>query len=816
MKKERNLIILLSFVTAAFLAAATLAFAGIYPGSEKTLLIFDMLEQFVSFYSSLKGLFSGGVSLTYSFQGSIGTPYAGTYAYYLASPISYITVLFDTAHLPDAIWLMDIIKAGLIGASFSAFAYFRGLKNPLPNVMLSCCYALSSAGVTFFILPMYLDTLYMLPIICICLERYIKSAEDDKKQRVKAGLLYSFVLGLCIMFHYYSAYMACVFLGLYAIYLLSESHDHSADDKPSVNSKGRLIKTYSGFILYSLAGVLISLPILVPVIREVFLGKLSDPGVYSDGTFIVTSLSDLLIQFICGHYGYLYSEGAPYVYCTFICVLLALAGLVLPKEKIICKLTGAFIILFLFLSFIFRPLYRMWHMFRDPVAYPHRFSFIFVFFLMVLAVKGAAHIIKIVEEHRKDECRKDERVNNALTEIITASLICIICFTLLIYNGMKITVSELRTLTNAVRPAYETYLYYTQKLIDLAKEDSENRSENGASLCRINKDFEFTSNDPMLLGFNGMDFFSSSYDSDVLELFKNMGILQYHYKVCDQGTTLVTDMLFGIDYQIRYEQAEYGYEWLYSTGLMTLYRNPYSLGIGYLASDDVCEFGRDSFANQNMLLSSVVGHEMNVFEEIDHSERIFEIPGVSSIGDGAPFGAPMKIRKFYFQPVIGHNLYFNFELVREYELDYDSKSNSIGIMIVLNDSMRSSFTGYQRSSNTYLGRNYQNEEYVLELCGDQDEMPAHVYVLDEYRFEEAFEELNDGRFIADSIEPGRVSGRINVTDENRNELIFTIAYDERFNAYVDGRRVQTYAYAGALLAIPDLECGEHVIELRYR
>ena len=146
----------ISFITATLLAAVIFALSGIYPGSERTLLVFDMLEQFVSFYSSLKSVFSDGGSFVYTFMGSLGTPYIGMFAYYLASPFSLLTLLFDVRKLPDAIWLMDILKCGMIAASFSLYMTYRQVKSDIATVALSLCYALSSAAVTFFLLPMYI------------------------------------------------------------------------------------------------------------------------------------------------------------------------------------------------------------------------------------------------------------------------------------------------------------------------------------------------------------------------------------------------------------------------------------------------------------------------------------------------------------------------------------------------------------------------------------------------------------------------------------------------------------------------------------
>ncbi|MBR3575467.1 MAG: YfhO family protein [Lachnospiraceae bacterium] len=834
MNKKSIIIIVTSFITAAILATVIFAFSGIFPGSERILFVFDMLEQFASFYSSLKGLFTGDVTFFYTFRGSLGTSYMGTYAYYLASPFSFITCLFDTEHLPDAIWLMDIVKTGMIGASFSAFALYRGVKSPFQNIVLSMCYALSSAAVTFFILPMYLDVMYMLPVLCILLERLIRTKSGTRSRSVRYGLAYSVLLGTGIMIHYYSMYMVCLFLAMYSVYLMTEdvylynvkSVKKQARDKNRTVS-AEFIRKYIEFVLYSLLGAVLSLPMLVPVIRELFKGKISDAGVYSHGGIIVTAPSDLLKQFLCGNYGYLYSEGAPYIYCTLIAFAFAIYGLLKGMDNIRNRICGACILAVISCSFIFRPLYRVWHIFRDPVAYPHRFSFIFVFFVMVLAIKGVMAVesgAKIMlssryKNHRRgtsDHQPKEKRmIYNSCAGVAGALMVLLI-----IVNGVKITSSELETLPGATRSMYEMFLKNTVPLIEKAREDSAARSEYGASLCRINKGYEFSSNDPMLLGFNGMDLFSSSYDSNVLDLYKNLGILQYHYKACDQGTTLVTDMLLGVDYQIK-GIAEYGYEPIpVNRSSYFLYRNPYSLGIGYLGGKDVCEFGPDAIANQNMLLSSVLGYETEVFSPVEFYDRAYNDPyPVSQRGETASLTTDLNMydrRSLFFAPQNGLNLYMNYDLVRESDLDYQTKSNSEMFRVFLNNRLRHTFTGYQRAYNMYLGRNFENAEYVVEIYGDTENRPLHLYVMDLEKLDETYRMLVPGRFIADSISPGHVSGHITVTDDGRRELIFTIAYDERFRAYVDGKETDTYAYAGALLAIPELGIGEHEVEVIYK
>ena len=746
--KDRIFKALISFITGAILAAVIFALAGIYPGSEKTLLIFDMREQFVSFYSSLKSLVSGDSSFFYTFQGSLGTHYLGMFAYYLASPFSLITLLFDTRDLPDAIWLMDILKCGAMCASFSVFMDHRGVKDNFYNLFLSICYALSSAAVTFFILPMYSDTLIWLPVICIFLERLLE------KPYGRNGLLYSVCLAGCMYTHYYSAYMVCIFLIFYSIWLC-----------PS-------LKKYTYFIVYSLLATLLASPLLIPVAKELASGKVNDVGVYSDGSFIVTSPWELLKQFICGHYGYLYSEGAPSVYFTVIALVLAIFGLYMSrrdKEKLISSI----VIVLVFLgSFTLRPLYRIWHMFRDPVAYPHRFAFLFLFFMLVLAGDG----VKALKDNRR---------------VSVAALV--FGSSLLVFNGYRLTTMEIQTLPSATRSEYEIFIDTTADLVEYAKEDCINSGN--LSLCRINKDYEFTSNDPMLLGFNGMDYFASVYDPAMLKFYKNLGFLQYHYKACDAGDTILTGMMLGTDYLIHKGYVDDGFEMLTSNGFSTLCRNPYSLGVGYLASPDTCEFGADPFANQNNFVNSVMGEDTELLKPVEYT---------------------VSNRTIVFTAPAGENVYLNFELLNESELDYEAKSNSEDIDIVLDGRIIASFTGFQKSYNVFVGCFAEDTECRILVDGVKEIRQPYIYSFDPDRLRAVYESISEGCFAADSIGPDYIHGTVMVSALEKNTLVLTVSYSDDLEVYVDGVRVKAVPYAGALLSIPDLTLGEHEIKIDLR
>ena len=109
-------------------------------------------------------------------------------------------------------------------------------------------------------------------------------------------------------------------------------------------------------------------------------------------------------------------------------------------------------------------------------------------------------------------------------------------------------------------------------------------------------------------------------------------------------------------------------------------------------------------------------------------------------------------------------------------LDYDAKNQTDNISIVLNDRGISQFNGYQRASNIYLGNFYENGNFVLDIYDYGDDRKAYLYALNMDKLEEVYNEINEGRFTADSVSGGVVTGHVNVTDENRNDLVFTIPY----------------------------------------
>ena len=402
---------------------------------------------------------------------------------------------------------------------------------------------------------------------------------------------------------------------------------------------------------------------------------------------------------------------------------------------------------------------------------------------------------------------KDLKVKGKVQWILPAVIAVV-----LVFNGFRQIDMDLKTLPSATRSDYRLFIDTTADLVGAAQEAT------GDDLCRISKDYEFTSNDCMLLGYNGIDYFSSSYDPELLKLYKNLGLLQYHYKACDEGTTILTDMLFGVDYMIHKGHADNGYEYVTSNGFATLSRNPYSLGLGYLTSGEnegataLSEFGTDPFENQNAFINGLLGYDAQLLEKLDFNEVVTTVTGLSGEVDlnGQLLTREQINRSITFTAPAGKNVYLNFELLNESDLDYETKSDSDLIIVTIEDRVIAVFRGYQKSYNILLGCYEEDTEITLNIEGTDDFRQALIYAMDLYKMSGIYDELSRSGFIIDSIENGRIEGHISAVESGR-DLILTIPYSEDIELFIDGNRADTCAYAGAMMCVPGIESGEHSV-----
>ena len=105
----------MGFLIPALVTFAGFALNGVWPFGDGTVLIIDSLHQYLPFYTDLHEKLVHHESLLYSFSAGLGYDFWATFAYYMASPLNFLLVLFPKANVADAMDLFIILKVGLCG-----------------------------------------------------------------------------------------------------------------------------------------------------------------------------------------------------------------------------------------------------------------------------------------------------------------------------------------------------------------------------------------------------------------------------------------------------------------------------------------------------------------------------------------------------------------------------------------------------------------------------------------------------------------------------------------------------------------------------
>ncbi len=819
------LLLLVCFLSSCLMAAMYLAVCGLYPGSEKTLILFDVREQFVSFYASLRYIGIDGNTPFYSFYEALGGGYIGLWAYYLASPLSLFTLLFDIDRLPDAIWLMDVLKSGLCAVSFGIYLISRrkksdttGIEGKIWFVLFCLAYAFMSEGVMFYILPMYTEALILLPFIILGSERIFDS-----------GKPHIFIISavLIIYLQYYTAYMIAIFTLLYAIYYsASESYRSGREHRA---------KAWKIYVLSGIVSVALSCPLLIPVLKSLISGKAGDKGVYSDGSLFVCNPLKILASVFPASYDTIYSDGAPLLYCGLI--FAAISVFVIACKERGQRTAAVCVIAAMLISFFFRPVYRIWHMFRDPVAYPHRFAFLLSFFILSIASESSLRDITDalgrLLNGRLKRFTANKVFNPALMTIMFAGVSLNAIF---VIKGMQ------AELPGVSRSDYLYQIDTTRPLIEEAKSDD--------GFYRIEKDDILTSNDGLFYGYKGLSFFSSDYNADLLKFCKDMGLLQYHYKTFGDGSTPFTDRLLGVRYRLAKYDIPSFYNEIDSNGYYRLTELIGSGNVGFFIAGDIPEepeFTDDPFKNQVILQQTLWGG-IDIFRDASVSAEWMNGKTPVKEADGSYTLVPVKytdidmdeafvtlygfrfsdripsvyeLKKHFESPdreLPSHDFYLNFRLQDESELSYDEKSEQYMIRIYTekgqNERLVASFLGFSRSYNAYLGNIRLGEGESIHIDGAGYEREPLLYMFDSYAYSELTDRmLASARHLSDpTFDKGVMKLRVSADDDGF--ILLSIPYSDGFKAYMDDSKTDCSGFLGAFTVIKVPE-GEHDIALKY-
>ncbi len=768
----------LCFFLPTVMMAAVWGSIGIAWGGVLTPLVYDMEVQYMPFFASLRYILSGKNSM-FSWGTALGGNYYGLFLYYMASPLSWLTVLFDLKHLPDALYLLTLLKIGLCGLSFGIYIRFglSGKRSGPANVVFSGCYALMSYNIMYNICLMWMDGVILLPLVLLGIEELLKG---------KRGLLYGGAIFSLFAVSYYISYMAGIFA---AVYLLCRVLS-------MVTRKNR--KSIPGLLFrfgaITLAAMGLAMPVLWPALKSVQGGKLSQAGaetagVIPEGAYQFT-LWEFLQKLLPGQYDGFDNDALPSVFCGSLMLLLALLFFVqrehLKREKAawLCMLALPAA------GFLWRPVDYALHIFQYPHCFPYRYAFLWSAVILILAWKAYQQLSQKTQ----------------LVRILTALGGLYLCAELF-FNGV-ILVSEIhRNNIYTARNIYDMRVTYTQPLMEEIDADQ--------GFFRVETDLvdqaEYGDrNTALMYGQRGMTSFVSIYNRKVNEFLGSLGAERKGFINTGRELTPFADSLFGVKYRVTLDPECFGYTLKQTaeaqtqafTGTMRAYlhENTHALSLGYPVpyGDKLLSWEpeKNPFENQNLLLYVLGAGEREIFRQIPFA---LEEQGDSVL---VRFTVPADCPVWFY--VKGE--------------ETTPKAYKLGaVMQIVREGTEGAVTESSRrvlgGTNLFLGCFSEGEQ--VQITVDTSELAyedCYLARMDTEAYEEAVNHLKERELLVTYDRGGRIEGT--VTAEEGEALFTTLPAGEGISVCVDGIKTEYQRGFDTFVVIP-LSAGRHDITITY-
>ena len=840
-KIKKSIMYILAFILPIIIVGSIFLLRKIGVNSNRTILFSDMFSQYIGYFGKLKDVLSSDGSIFYAFNKSIGGNTIGLFAYYLASPLNLIILLFPKELLANAILTIYLIKIGICSLTLAIYINKVYKKNDYSVLIFSLCYGLMSYNIVFHMNVMWIDGVMLLPLIALGIENIIN------KNKYK---LYIVSLFLAIISNYYIAYMICIFSVLYFIY--------KGIIYKKINGKNIL-----GFIGSSLIAGGLSGYLLIPVVLSLMTGKASLKNL-SDGIYVTENIFSTLSKTIIGSYDYnQILSGPANIFCGVIITVFLLLYFINEKIGLRAKLLSAVFIFILFLSSTINIFELLWHGFNYPVGFEYRNSFLFCFLIITLAYEAWINIDKLKIKDiiisvficaSVDIAILLQRYSHVSIKKIAISFLFVLIYSFIIILFRKVSLKRifinflciiivicelsLNIYLIIINNIYISQNYVKQYIEDLSPIIEDIKKDND-NFYRTEMTFNNTLNDSMLLNFNGLTHSSSTNEKNIMNIVDSLGYKTASTcEIYNQGSTIPVDSILGIRKLISaknpkifscYDHLEnHYYNVIKDYGDYVVYENPYALPIAFMVNDSLKTLQQDNIDNlfdyTGSIFDSMVNEETNLYNKLEVTD--IKLNNVEAITE------------------LEENLYTKIDTEKDASIDITIKSkdnnpvylflksniyeeaidnNIIGtirgsaVEVISNGGAKyAQFTGL--GYNIQFIGNYNDGEEIkvtIKLAGDTTTIKeVQVYSCNMDNFEGVYENLSSNTIENTEYKDGYVKGDVTVTAD-KTLLYTSIPYDEGWTLKVDGKDCEYIKILNGFIGV-DLEEGQHTIEFKYK
>lgn len=822
---------LMSFFIPFILMIIIFMINGIYPFGQRSFLQVDMYHQYFPFLTEFYHKLKSGDSLFYSWNLGLGGNFLALYAYYLASPFNWLCIFVPESYLIEFQSYMVVLKTGFCG--FTSYYYFHHHfhKKNMGLLFFSTFYALSGFMAAYNWNVMWLDCIFLAPLILLGLEQLAQN---------RTYKLYCLSLAWAILSNFYLCIMLCIYLVLYFLLILLK------------DTEDKFIACRDFFFFSFLAGGMAAV-LLLPEFYNLIFSEFSNSP-FPASIKIYFDFFDVLARHCVDVAPEIGLDHWPNIYCgagIFVLLPLYIICKTIPTRQ---KIGPLFLLGFLLLSFCTNILDFLWHGFNYPNSLPARQSYLYILLLLTVSAEAFLHI----PDFTKTEisivffgaltflilCQKlvtDDAFSNR-TFLLTILFLFSYCFLLYRYHRRQtfsrgtifcffllfILESGLNTyLTSCSTVSRSAYLSdYNSYTVLLHR-----NSSSVTTFKRYEQTKRVISNNGTLHSYPSASYFSSTVNGLITAFYEKYGLRSSKVYYIAEGLTPFTEALLNVSHKFSQHSEEKppGHFLIDHEGNLALYQNHACIPFAYLIEAPPVAF-KDNKAEQEYEKSVAMTSSKNSFPSLESSftnskyarniaknkntaykKQPLENQNILAKKLGAKENIFQQIpaktkqdRAVFTIPTDGH--YYG------YSDNPNVNEATISITDVSGRYVKD--TTCSQMNNGYildLGQRKRGD-HVTVTAENKETLAFTTYYFKEKPWKKLLQNLNSAPFQIISFSSTQIEGYLNAP--RSGYLVFSIPYEPGWKMEMDGVLVEPRLFEGMFLSLP-VTRGHHQITLTY-
>lgn len=790
----------------------------IAPFGQHSLTLVDSLHQYIPFFSEYRDKLLNEGSLFYTWNVAMGSNFMSLGAYYLSSPFNLIFLLFKKEHIVAVFCFIAIFKIALSAVTMTHFLSWKDGKKSrsIHIIAIAVAYALSNYVVGYYWNIMWMDCILIFPLIILGFSRLME--EKDPK-------LYALSLFYALYCNYYIGFIICVFL---IIWFLVYNH----------KTVKKFFMDGLRFALFSIISAGMAAFLLLPAYRGIMMTASADaklPKWEWYGNIFAQLKQHLLMTLPITNQVF---DGGVNLYCSMLAVFAFFLYIFASKIKLFDKIRYTVIMAILMVSFNSTTLNFVWHGFHDQYGIPNRFSFLYIFVILIMAydvLKKSKYMraIQVVIAGLLSTAfiLACEKYGVISTKIMTASFIAIAIYLVVcllrsidVYKSRMFHIlitgfCLIEVCTSAILGfldnGYSQYMNYyetTPAVTAANKRVNELGKEAQAGFYRSELMDSTVLDEATWHNMPSIGIFCSTVLGEMTTFMGRLGFYTGANEFLYMGSTPFTNSIFNVRYLLEREGDlnNFAFDFVEDVDGVGIYENPYPLSLAFAVSEDIKVWNRDSglpLKNQNTLAEAMTNMDemfYSIYPELTVSSDDCDVTVSGSVINYEAYESGKASIMASFTAGVDGDYYIN------------CRGNYVTKIRFYVNGSEIAYDRYQVQI-FHLGELKEGDYVSVEYCYDNmkagtEVASMYIALFNENSYQKIYDVLDDNMMQVDVLEDGYVKGTI---DMPANKVLFTsIPYDEGWTVFVDGEEIEYYAIGEALIGF-DLSEGVHTIEMKY-